>query len=387
MIWVAILDMLTLVLNLLTLPNALATQMLLPGALIPPAAAGVVLFWRRPLSMWLLSVSLLGGVFLILLSIALMGASAGGDYYERYLYIMLLVAITAIIIFSVPLWCSIAIAGVALAIYLTFQLRNPHLETGGALAVTLFFASGVFAVVAARRAMTILAQKSFLLELRDRHRVEELARANEQLARLVRTDPLTGVANRRWIAETLTSLYDRRAQPAEGIAMLMCDIDDFKKLNDQLGHAEGDRCLVQVARIIQDNIRREGDHVARYGGEEFLVLLPGTGEQGAETVAQRICEAVVQAAIPNPASRVQPIVTLSIGVAAQATIGNQSKSEQLQRRADAALYAAKRSGRNRVACFSPDTMAFGSRPAQPVSRPNRQTLQQWGSSERVLQTV
>ena len=99
--------------------------------------------------------------------------------------------------------------------------------------------------------------------------------------------------------------------------MLMCDIDDFKKLNDHLGHAEGDRCLVEVARIIQDSVRRDCDHVARYGGEEFLVLLVGVGKEEALSVAERIRESVEAAAIPNPASRVSRHVTLSIGVAVQ----------------------------------------------------------------------
>lgn len=313
MIWVALLDVLTLALYMLMLPRAIALSMLPAGAIIPPVVAAVVLIWRTPRSPSIQGTTLVAGMFLILLSVAMVGVSAGGEFYERHLNIMLFVAITAIIIFSIPLGWTVTIAALAIGLYLVFQLRNPGLEIGNALAATLFFASGIFATVAARRTMTILAQKTFLLELRDRHRIAELAKAHDRVELLARTDPLTGIANRRWMTETLDRLW--RGDRTESTAMLMCDIDDFKKLNDRLGHAAGDRCLVKVAGIIQDNVRRDLDHVARYGGEEFLVLLPGVTEVEATSVAERIRESVEAAALPNPTSRVSRHVTLSIGVA------------------------------------------------------------------------
>jgi diguanylate cyclase (GGDEF)-like protein len=347
MIWVAFLDVLTLALNMLMLPRAIALSMLLPGAIIPPVVLVVVLVWRKPQAPWLQGASLIAGMFLILLSVALVGVSAGGEFYERHLNVMLFVAITAIIIFGIPLAWTVTIAALALGLYLGFQLRNPGIEFGSAVAATLFFASGIFATVAARRIMTILAQKTFLFELRDRRRVAELAEANDRLELLASTDPLTGIANRRWMTETLDHLWGGGRKCPDGAAMLMCDIDHFKKLNDHLGHAEGDRCLVEVASIIRENVRRDCDHVARYGGEEFLVLLPRVDEEEAISVAERIRESVEAAALPNPASRVSRRVTLSIGVAVQAA-DEAISPEQLQRQADAALYLAKQTGRNRV---------------------------------------
>ncbi|WP_181178367.1 diguanylate cyclase [Mesorhizobium sp. B4-1-3] len=347
MIWVAVLDILTLALNMLVLPTAIARSMLLPGAIIPPAVIAVVLVWRKPSPSWLEGASLITGMFLILLSIALVGVAAGGEFYERQLNVMLFVAITAIIIFGIPLVWTVTIAALALGLYLVFQVQNPAIEHGSAIDGTLFFASGIFATVAARRIMTILAQKTFLFELRDRRRVAELARANDRLELLANTDPLTGIANRRWMTETLDHLWGTDKRCLNGAAMLMCDIDHFKKLNDQLGHAEGDRCLVEVANIIQENVRRDRDHVARYGGEEFLVLLPGVTDEEAVSVAERIRKSVEAAALPNPGSRVSRSVTLSIGVAVQ-TADEASSPEQLQGQADAALYLAKQTGRNRV---------------------------------------
>lgn len=354
MIWVALLDVLTLALNMLMLPRGIALSMLLPGAIIPPVVMAIVLVWRKPQASWLQGAWLIAGMFLILLSVALVGVSAGGEFYERHLNIMLFVAITAIIIFGIPLSWTVTIAAEALGLYLIFQLQNPAIEFGSAVAATLFFASGIFATVAARRIMTILAQKTFLFELRDRRRVAELAEANDRLELLASTDPLTGIANRRWMTETLDHLWGGGRQCFDGAAMLMCDIDDFKKLNDHLGHAEGDRCLVEVASIIKENVRRDRDHVARYGGEEFLVLLPGVDEGEAISVAERIRKSVEAAAFPNPASRVSRRVTLSIGVAVQ-TADEAIPPEQLQRQADAALYLAKQSGRNRVLLHRPES--------------------------------
>jgi diguanylate cyclase (GGDEF)-like protein len=349
MTWVAVLDALTLSLNAILLPKVIAFSMLPPACILPPAALATAFVWRRPRTLWLQRISIIAGMFLILLSVALVGVSAGGEFYERHLNIMLFVAITAIIIFGIPLGWTVTIAAFALGLYLVFQLQNPSLEKGSAIAAALFFASGILATIVARRTMTILAQKTFLLELRDRSRVVELADANAQLERLARTDPLTGIANRRWMMETLNQLWSGGLKRDGGAAMLMCDIDDFKNLNDRLGHAEGDRCLVKVAGIIESCVRRNRDLVARYGGEEFLVLLTGVDEREAIAVAERIRESVEAASLPNPASRVSPYVTLSIGVATHAPDHAVISPEQLQNQADASLYRAKQTGRNRVA--------------------------------------
>ncbi|WOS65139.1 diguanylate cyclase (plasmid) [Sinorhizobium fredii GR64] len=353
MTWVALLDVLTLGLNAILLPKGIVLSMLAPACILPPAALATAFVWRKPRAIGLQRASIIAGLFFILLSVALVGVSAGGEFHERHLNIMLFVAITAIIIFGIPLTWTVTVAAMALGLYLFFQLLNPSLETGSAVAAALFFASGIIATVVARRTMTILAQKSFLLELRDRSRVAELADANARLERLARTDPLTGIANRRWMMETLNRLWSA-GMDSRGCAMLMCDIDEFKKLNDHLGHAEGDRCLVKVAGIIQSSVKRDRDHVARYGGEEFLIVLPGVDEGEAICMAERIRRSVEAASLPNPASRISPYVTLSIGVATQSSDEKIISPEQLQNEADAALYLAKQAGRNRVVLHNPD---------------------------------
>lgn len=348
MVWVIVLDVLTLGLNAILLPSQTVTSMLLPASILPPAALVTAIAFRRPHALWLEGVFILTSMFFILLSVALVGVNTGGEFYERHLTIMLFVAVTAIVIFPVPLRWAMTIAVFALGLYLVFQLRNPDIEAGSALAGTLFFASGVAATLAARRTATILAQKTFLLELRDRVRLVNLADANARLELLARTDPLTGVANRRSTMEILHRFWEDNDARQKGAAILMCDVDDFKQLNDNLGHAEGDRCLVKIAGIIQSCMGDETCHVARFGGEEFLVFLPGFDEQEAREVAERIRGRVEAASLPNPTARAIPYVTLSIGVSTMRHDSKPVSAEEIQRQADAALYRAKETGRNRV---------------------------------------
>ena len=122
----------------------------------------------------------------------------------------------------------------------------------------------------------------------------------------------------------------------------------FSVAINSLGHAEGDRCLVKVAGIIQSSLRDDRDRVARYGGEEFLVLLPRANEQDAMLVAERIRSRVEAALLPNPRSSVGSYVTVSIGVALLRPQTEAISSETLQRQADEALYTAKGKGRNQV---------------------------------------
>ncbi len=351
MIWVVVLDLLTLAVNAVLLPAEPVRLMLAPASILIPAALAAEFIFRRPHPIWMQGVAILLGVFLILLSVALVGVSAGGEFYERHLTIMLFVAVTAIIIFPIPFSWTVGIAASALGLYLAFQLNNPAIARGSALAGALFFATGVIATVAARHTANILAHKTFLLVLRDRKRLDELTDANTRLELLARTDPLTGIANRRCMIETLDRVWTGEGEQTRGNAVLMCDVDHFKQLNDSLGHAEGDRCLVKVAGIIQSSLRDDRDQVARYGGEEFLVLLRDADEQEACVVAEQIRSRVEAASLPNPKSTTNEYVTVSIGVSVTSQDDPSITADVLQRQADEALYRAKQGGRNRVTFF------------------------------------
>jgi diguanylate cyclase (GGDEF)-like protein len=133
----------------------------------------------------------------------------------------------------------------------------------------------------------------------------------------------------------------------DDVAVILADIDHFKDYNDTQGHLAGDVCLKRVAGIVQAELRTEGDMAFRFGGEEFLLLLPKADLSTAISVAERIRRALEEAGIPHPA-RVPPgVVTASFGVAAT-RLGGTVTTDELIASADAALYAAKRSGRNQV---------------------------------------
>jgi len=179
-------------------------------------------------------------------------------------------------------------------------------------------------------------------------RVEaELQRSNEELARLSGQDPLTGLANRRTLDDRLTRECARLRRPGQHIAVLLCDVDHFKAYNDHYGHLAGDACLKRVAEALSSVARRANDVVARYGGEEFVIVLPATDCAGALRVAEEARARVSALGIPHERSDAAPVVTVSVGVAC-CDPATPLAPEDLLRRADAALYAAKRAGRNRV---------------------------------------
>lgn len=127
MTWVALLDVLTLAFNAILLPTPIVMAMLAPACILPPAALTTAFIWREPRAFWLQSISIVGGLLLIFLSVALVGVSAGGELYERHLNIMLFVAITAIIIFGIPLAWTLTVAAIALGLYRIRLASEPRL--------------------------------------------------------------------------------------------------------------------------------------------------------------------------------------------------------------------------------------------------------------------
>jgi len=194
------------------------------------------------------------------------------------------------------------------------------------------------------------APVGFLNMVRDisarKHAEVELQSAYKALEALAVTDPLTRLANRRQFDHCLATEWRRGFREQQPLSLLMIDADWFKSYNDTYGHPRGDSCLKQIAESAQDVVTRAGDLVARIGGEEFAVLLPNTSNEGAIDVADRICEALRQRKLPH---RTNPVgyMTVSVGCATMIPGLGQHSSTLIQR-ADDAMYAAKRKGRNQV---------------------------------------
>ncbi|EPN2704258.1 GGDEF domain-containing protein [Acinetobacter baumannii] len=173
----------------------------------------------------------------------------------------------------------------------------------------------------------------------------ELMQQAQQLSLLSQQDALTGLANRRYLDETLDNEWRRALRHETPLTIMMVDIDFFKPYNDSLGHLKGDQCLKDIATAISSIAAHSGDLVARYGGEEFLLLFPMTNAQQAKIQAERLMNAIKKIAIVHPCSSVSPYVTISVGVATTIPRLNDSISAFVSR-ADHALYQAKTNGRN-----------------------------------------
>jgi diguanylate cyclase (GGDEF)-like protein len=190
--------------------------------------------------------------------------------------------------------------------------------------------------------------------------VARLRAGRQELERVSVTDPLTGLYNRRWMVEALESEVRRSRRLKHTFAVLMGDVDHFKGYNDAHGHPAGDEVLKRVALMLRE-ATRDVDVVARYGGEEFFVLMPETEGDGAADVADRVRARLAGDELAGGA------ITLSFGVAEFPAHGD--TAEALIAVADAALYQAKREGRDRV-LIAPGAAARRRRTSRPVSEPD-----------------
>jgi diguanylate cyclase len=228
------------------------------------------------------------------------------------------------------------LAIVAHGLVLQFSLlRNPAMDLRAALTEfgVLLIALPWFAVMGGY-------VSRLRVRLSDTHR--ELRRAFDHIEELAIRDELTGAYNRRFLMETLARERARAERAAEPFALCLLDLDHFKSINDTFGHPAGDAVLKHFATLAPRGLRGI-DTFGRYGGEEFLLVLPGTGREGALAVAERVRAAVEAAAFPGvpPERR----VTITAGVAVH---GKGEEVAALLARADEALYQGKRAGRNRV---------------------------------------
>ncbi len=182
--------------------------------------------------------------------------------------------------------------------------------------------------------------------LRDRNR--QLQEARRQLTDLANVDELTGLGNRRLVNQVLRE-ETRRAQRSDAsLAVILIDVDYFKRFNDTYGHPAGDAVLRRIGDVMRRVSSRAGECVGRYGGEEFIVVLPGATSADAMRTAKRLQRMVFEENIPHRGSEVSDRITLSQGIVALKPDGEMAPDELIDA-ADAALYRAKNNGRNRIA--------------------------------------
>jgi len=183
-----------------------------------------------------------------------------------------------------------------------------------------------------------------LLTFQRARAMRNLSRVRDELVIATQSDPLTGLLNRRGFDTAAARLFAKSSVFDEPISALMCDIDMFKSINDKYGHEFGDLALIRVADIIRDSVGDLAAVLGRQGGEEFAILLPGVDAENAVAIAEELRSACAAHAFPWETAQVR--ITLSIGCATDRA--DQVDARTLLGRADAALYQAKRDGRNRV---------------------------------------
>jgi len=192
----------------------------------------------------------------------------------------------------------------------------------------------------------------------DRERLSEMGRilarsvhnvkTHSELRRMATVDALSNVYNRRFFSDHINREFDRAIRYNSNLSLIMIDIDHFKHYNDTNGHLAGDKVITEVAKTLTESVRG-ADVVARYGGEEFVVILPETGIDNGEIVAEKVRSAVENKKFKGETKQPGENLTISLGLASISE--SVTTSNELINRADLALYKAKKSGRNRCVTF------------------------------------
>ncbi|MBP2549239.1 diguanylate cyclase (GGDEF)-like protein [Neorhizobium galegae] len=286
------------------------------------------------------------GLLLIALVINLLLAIRGGVPMRQAFSMGLLIVVINIVM-QLPLMfafvCNLGVFFLNVAFVMIVSRPN---SGEPAMALVFIAVASAITLLASLRLDTAL-RRLYLVLLRERVRHEAVRRENQALNTYSYTDTLTGIANRRRLDEALQNAWQTARETQKPLALLIIDIDHFKRYNDTYGHPAGDACLAWVARAVASTTRTGLDLAARMGGEEFAVLLIDCEAVGARLVAERIHQAVSSYATALSANQLLEPVTVSIGMSVSVPVAGASVEDFIQA-ADDALYRAKENGRNQT---------------------------------------
>ncbi|RTL01825.1 MAG: GGDEF domain-containing protein [Neisseriaceae bacterium] len=244
-------------------------------------------------------------------------------------------------------WFAFATSLLILVLYITGIAQLQHMAPEIKLNSDMVLFSAVAISLVANYQMEYDSRRGYLQTLLQRIEALKLKRSRDELDRQAKSDPLTGLANRRYFDSRLLTEWSRAQREQESVAIIYLDVDNFKAYNDHYGHQAGDECLIRVAREINASVQRSSDVCARYGGEEFIILLPQTTLASARAVAERVRNAIEAIQLRHDYSDAAKWVTISCGVACCVPRPGDSSGSLIEN-ADHALYAAKSAGRNQV---------------------------------------
>lgn len=257
-------------------------------------------------------------------------------------------------IFRISLYWALSVSLLILAMLIVFLAIDHHVNVSLSAAIFFLVSASALLSLVGHYFFERLQRQHFLAErVLAMHR-NELHSANQALASEANEDALTGAVNRRGMAVRLGSLihHARQNQQLGQLYVILFDIDFFKQFNDTYGHPAGDDCLKQITDVPISMIRSDKDFVARYGGEEFIVVLSGIQENDAVMFAERLRTRIEQLGIEHSGSRANNVVTISIGITG--LVAGITRSEEMIKRADEALYEAKGAGRNKTIYLDED---------------------------------
>jgi diguanylate cyclase (GGDEF)-like protein len=249
-------------------------------------------------------------------------------------------------------WYATVFSGMVLAIHLGGLLFLPTFNPRLTLPLLMMTVTSVLFTLMANHALERDQRRRYLLTLNQTYILKQLEEVRLSLQTLSRVDALTGLFNRRHFHDYLQQVWQRAQHSGDDLAIIILDVDHFKKFNDRYGHQAGDVCLTRIAQAMKGCLRQPGDLVARLGGEEFIAVLPQTNLTVAQAAAERIRQAVEALQIPHEDASTSAMVTVSVGVASGPAQTSQPDA-RLITAADEALYQAKRAGRNRVVASVP----------------------------------
>jgi diguanylate cyclase (GGDEF)-like protein len=263
---------------------------------------------------------------------------------DRLLPMTLVAVYTGLMFVRIDIAYLVFLAAASVGVMAAFIIACGGNDVYEKAQIVIFYSLTTAAVLYARRTHDLYHYQLFLLKLKEEFRVSDVKTENLLLATYAYVDTLTRIPNRRHFDEVRAEM-ERAATPPLPISFALLDIDNFKILNDRLGHLQGDQCLHGVAQAIEATIASKDVTLARYGGEEFVLVFPNTGLEAAVAAVEQIRAAILDLRQPNPGSPTG-FVTVSAGVATADTAP--FDGQDLIRTADRALYRAKSSGRNRT---------------------------------------
>ena len=253
---------------------------------------------------------------------------------------IILIILFVTMVQRVRFWWAMAACLASFAIHIVGLASLPGYPFELQVSANTVFGCAVVLTLFASYVLERETRMNYLLSLRGRLQRRDLDAKSSR-------DPLTGLRN-RWSLDEAIEICDHADAAMEELAVILLDIDHFKSFNDTAGHQAGDVCLKRVAGIVQSELRDYADDVFRFGGEEFVVLLRDVDLSMAIRISDRIRQAIEDASIPHPALHPGGVVTVSMGVAS-AILSRETRVGLVISAADAALYSAKRNGRNQVA--------------------------------------